>query len=83
MPNAIQQNLRFEQVFVDVLLLIGLLQPTSIAIDYTDENVFWADIGSQSLGVASLGALPKANPHLIFGANIISPVSVSINAIDR
>ena len=65
------------------MIFLGLLQPTSLAIDYADQNVYWSDLGSQSLGVANMKYSPKSNPFLIFGSGIVSPISVTINPIDR
>ena len=62
---------------------LDLLQPTSLAIDFTDLNVFWCDLGSHSIGVASLRDSYKSNRLLIIDDDIVSPISVAINAVER
>lgn len=65
----------------------GLLQPVALQIDPYGENIYWSDLGTRTIGVATitsgLGPYPyQVNRKLITG-DLDSPVSLAINIVER
>nr|XP_039250166.1 uncharacterized protein LOC120327876 [Styela clava] len=70
-----------------VTLVSGLLQPVGLIIDPYGETIYWSDVGSQSIGVASISNEPGSRPYQV-NRNLISgdmqaPVSLAIDVVDR